>query len=324
MKKKLPPKVHEKHGRYFYVDKNKWTPLCRVSESPSELHRALAKLTGEPSKTLLGIFSDFTASRDFAALAESTRRQYKYFYFGRLNDFCGDLLPHEVEAADVAQYLQKRKVNKKGKGAISGNRERAALSSAYEWAMRHGKAKANPCRGIRRNPEKPSKVAIKSADLSAKIDEAPVHFAEVMQLAYLTGIRAVDLRALKLSNLTAEGIEFTESKTGKHVVTAWTPTLRELVDTILKARTERMTRQYANKYRAPRPAQEHDYLLTNRFGKPLTVWGVISNMRRLDTGFQFKAIRAKAQTDGGERNVLGHTGQMREVYTRRRKLVPVR
>lgn len=37
-----------------------------------------------------------------------------------------------------------------------------------------------------------------------------------------------------------------------------------------------------------------------------------------------EALRPKAQTDGGDRNVIGHTGQMRERYTRERKLVPVR
>jgi hypothetical protein len=48
-----------------------------------------------------------------------------------------------------------------------------------------------------------------------------------------------------------------------------------------------------------------------------------AGLRRLDVDWSFRKIRPKAQTDAGERNVLGHTGQMRERYTRKRKLVPV-
>ena len=86
-----------------------------------------------------------------------------------------------------------------------------------------------------------------------------------------------------------------------------------------------MTRQYKNQYRKPRNLPVHDLLFTNRFAKPLTMWGLTSNMRRLETdGWSFRALRPKAQNDGGEKNVIGHTGQMREVYTKERKLVPVR
>jgi hypothetical protein len=85
-----------------------------------------------------------------------------------------------------------------------------------------------------------------------------------------------------------------------------------------------MNRPYANKYKKPRAPIVHDFVLVNRFGKPCTEWQIISNIRRLDTGWSFRAIRPKAQTDAGDsRNVLGHTGQMRALYTRRKKLVPV-
>ncbi|HTY49452.1 MAG TPA: hypothetical protein VMB48_07155 [Steroidobacteraceae bacterium] len=40
--------------------------------------------------------------------------------------------------------------------------------------------------------------------------------------------------------------------------------------------------------------------------------------------FKFRLIRAKAQTDAQEKNVLGHMGQLRERYTRERRLQAVR
>ena len=132
------------------------------------------------------------------------------------------------------------------------------------------------------------------------------------------------LASIKALGYTDAGIEYTESKTGKQVCIAWTPTLRRLVRDIVKAREAVINRPYANPYKKPREASAHDRLLTGRFGQPLTAWGITSNMRRLGVDWSFRAIRPKAQTDAGERNVLGHVGQMRERYTRKRKLVPVR
>ena len=51
-RKRLPPKVHEKCGRYYYVHQNKWKSLSRVEEGVRELHRRLAILEDEPPKTL--------------------------------------------------------------------------------------------------------------------------------------------------------------------------------------------------------------------------------------------------------------------------------
>lgn len=255
-----------------------------------------------------------------ADLAPDTVKQYRYFLFGILNDTFGHQMPSEINDGTIAQYLETRK---KAGSPVAGNRERAALSAAFEYAMRNGLATYNPCRGVSRNKERGSKVYVESKDLSEVMDRAPDHFARFMQLAYITGMRATDLRLLKLSDITPEGLWYIESKTRHRVAMAWTPTLRGLVDEILAARAERINRPYANPYKKPRAPQTHGFLLINRLGNPVGKWGIISNIRRLDPGWSFRAIRPKAQTDAGERNVLGHTGQMRALYTRRKKLVPV-
>jgi hypothetical protein len=303
-RRKLPPKVHEKGGRYYWVDKNKWTGLSRVADGTRELHRRLAILTDLPPNTLAGIFASFAASA-LLELRPATQKQYSYFLANVLDEAFGHLAPAEIDDSTIAQYLERRK---KAGAAVSGNRERACLSSVFEYAMRQGWAARNPCRGVRRNKERASKVDIESADLSDAMDRAPAHFARVLQFGYLTGAREIDCILMPVAAVTPQGIEYTENKTGKRVSIEWTPTLRGLVREILEARGER----------------EHGRLLTNRFGKPLTMWGIISNIRRLGVNWSFRAIRPKAQTDGGDRNVIGHMGQMRERYTRRRKLVPVR
>jgi len=259
-------------------------------------------------------------------LAPSTQKQYSYFFFGTeraqgmLGRIFGHKMPDEVQATDIAQFLQQCEDTG---GPATGNRAKAALSSVYEFAMRKGWAKRNPCRDVRRNKETASKVRIKSSvELSAKMDQAPDHFAPVMQFAYLTGVREIDIIKMTVAAVTPDGIRYIESKTGKPAWHPWTPTLRELVREILEARQARMSHRYVNKYRKPRELPAHDRLFTNRFGKPLTMWGITSNMRRLETdGWSFRSLRPKAQNDGGD---LGHTGQMRETYTKERKLRTVR
>lgn len=319
IRKLHPPKVHVKDGRYYYVDRNKWTGLSRVEEGLRELHRRLAILTDQPPNTFAGIFSAYADSA-LLELRPHTQRQYTYFLFGILTRVFGHMTPAEIDDSTIAQYLEARK---NAGAAVSGNRERACLSSVFEFAMRKGWARRNPCRGVRRNRETPDKTNLPSEVLAPAIDRAPPHFARVMQFGYLTGVRMCDLVALRVDAVRPEGICFTESKTGKPVAIEWTDTLRGLVREILEARQALMTKPYADKYKR-RELPQHDFLLTNRFGKPLTERGIISNMQRLDAGFSFRKIRPKAQTDGGDRNVLGHTGQMRERYTRARKLVPVR
>lgn len=322
-----PPKVHVKDGRYYYVDKNKWTGLSRVNEGLRELYRRLAIHAGEPGGNLMAIFVDYAGSA-MLKLAPSTQKQYSYFFFGTpdsegiLAIAFGHQMPDEVKPTDIAQFLDKCETTE---GPVTGNRAKSALSSVFEYAMRKGRAKSNPCRGVRRNKERGSKVRIERTSLVNTLDRAPDHFALVMQFAYLTGVREIDIIKMTVAAVTPDGIRYVESKTGKPAWHPWTDILRGLVREILESRHERMNRPYANKYRKPRELPVHDRLFTNRFGKPLTMWGITSNMRRLKTdGWSFRALRPKAQTDGGDKNVIGHTGQMRELYTRERKLVPVR
>lgn len=326
IKRLRPPKVHVKDKRYYYVDKNKWTALSRVSEGLRELYRRLAILNDESPGNLLAMFVAY-AETAMTELSASTQKQYTYFFFGTeqtegiLNRTFGHLTPADVEPTHIAQFLEKAKETG---GPVAGNRAKAALSSVFEFAMRKGWAKSNPCRGVRRNKERQSTVDIDTQVLAEDVERAPPHFARVVQFAYLTGMREIDAIKLTVQALTPEGIAYTESKTGKQVLHTWTPTLRQLVREILEARQEAMTRPYKNKYKKPRALPVHDRLLTNRFGNPISMWGVTSNVRRLDVDWSFRNIRPKAQTDGGDRNVIGHTGQMRERYTRRRRLVPVR
>src|SRR6185369_13009374 len=122
-------------------------------------------------------------------------------------------------------------------------------------------------------------------------------------------------------NLKEDHIEWTESKTGKENSCPISKALRHCLNTaqahreIIAARHEAMGR--------PEKAAEvrnQPFVFLTAHGLPWTVWGLQSALRRFKAGFQFRQLRPKAQTDSPDRNILGHVGQMRERYTRRRKL----
>jgi hypothetical protein len=238
-------------------------------------------------------------------LRPPTQRDYRRIVATRLIPFCGHMARNTLKSTHVAQYLEARKTEG---AATAGNRERACLSSACNYGMRRGWLESNPCHGVRRNTERPSKAYVAHEALSGAIDRAQECLQDLLATAYLTGIRQTDLMLMRPEMAKGGRLKFIESKTGKPADYEITPTLKFFID------------------RATKRAKElgSAVLFTSPKGLPWSVWGLQSALRRLDMGFQFRQLRAKAQTDAPERNVIGHTGQMRAVYNRGDKRRPVK
>jgi integrase len=296
----LPPGVQPKHGRYFLIRRNKWLPLTRIDEGEVALLEAYYELTHADPHNMAGVLLAFVKD-GMSDLREPTRKDYRRIVVTRLIPFCGHMPRNSLKATHVAQYLERRKDEG---AAVAGNRERACLSSACNFGMRRGWLDFNPCHGVRRNRERPSKAYVEHDALSRAIDKAPECVQDLLAVAYLTGIRQTDLRLMTPQNVVGGRLQFTESKTGKPADYEITPTLRFFIERAL--------------------ARGGEMLFTSPKGLPWSEWGLQSAMRRLKAGFQFRQLRAKAQTDAPDRNVIGHVGQMRAVYTRADKRRPVK
>lgn len=296
----IAPGVTEKHGRYYVVRANKWLPLTRVDQGEVALLEAYYELTKADPHNMAGVLLSFVKN-GMTKLRAPTQKDYRRIVITRLIPFCGHMPRNALKPSHVAQYLDQRETE----GApVAGNRERAALSSACNYGMRKGFLEFNPCHGVRRNTERPSKVYVTDEALTAAIDRAPECVQDLLAVAYLAGIRQTDLRLMRPAAIQGGRLKFIESKTGKPADYEITPTLRFFID---RAR-----------------ARGGEFLFTSPRGLPWSEWGLQSAMRRLKPGFQFRQLRPKAQTDAPERNVIGHRGQMREVYTRGEKRRPVK
>lgn len=298
----LPSGVREKHGAWHYVERHQWRKLCRIAEGRERLYIRLQEVTGGVQGMCWHAILSYVA-RGMSDLAPATRKHYATTSLRMLHHF-GHWRLEDLEPTHCAQYLKWCRENHR---ATTGNREKALMSSIFEYAMAEGWTSRNPWRGVRRNKERPSKRYVSHGTLSEALDRAPPELQHLLAVAYLTGIRQTDLRLAIQSQVTSDGLLIDESKTGKRNVHEITPTVRRF----LKQAVER-ARTFGS-----------DFIFVSARGLPWSEWGLQSALRRFAPGFRFRDLRSKAQTDS-EKDILGHVGQMRERYHKRRKLSAVK
>ena len=296
----LPQKVHEKHGRFYYVHGNVWHPLTRKEEGSAALYDALQAVTGDNPATLGQIMTLYLA-RKLPELKPASQPEYQRIIENRLLHHFGHMPPNSLRPTHVAKYLELRK--NEG-AAIGGNREKAVLGSILSWAMRFGWVEQNVTYGVSRNPEHPSRRYVTDDEFREVLDRAPEALQDLLAVAYLTGLRQTDLRELKKDAVRKDGLRLRQSKDGKLREISWSPALKHFVDRAM-ARSS------------------GDYLFVGERGRPWSVFGLQSAMRRLKAGFKFRELRPKAASDA-DHNVLGHDAQMLSRYVRAQRLRPVR
>lgn len=304
----LPRGVHYKNGALYRVARNKWTWLC-LDGSERELHESLAALDPPERPTTIGELL-IAYLQQGADVQSSTLREYRRIALGRLTHHFGHMRIDALSQSHVAQYLQRRK--DEGAGPMA-NRERAVLSSAYEFGLRHGHAQVNPCRGVRRNIERASRAQVTHEQLRGLIDGAPAYWQPFLQAVYLTGWRVMDVARLERHALGRDGIRIVEKKNQVEHFKEWSPTLRSVIENAIAHGDEQ-----AGKRRRPKPVR----VFTGRYGQPLTYWAIASQMSRQGRPFELRQVRAKAETDAP--GTLGHRGQMQRRYTRSVRTRPVK
>lgn len=304
----LPIRVYLKGKTYYYLTPgNRW---IRLDNTLPGMHRALADtLSNEGRPRLNAIFDRYMAEVIPAKAPKTQHEQLRQL--GMLIKVFGHCYPEDVKPKHIADYLDTRSAK------VSANREIALLSHVYRKAMRWGLADVNPCQGIERNRERPDRRYITDADFSVIFAKAPAYVRSAMELAYLTGQRQADILKLRRSQLQDEGIYFKQSKTGKELIVRWTRELRAAVDRALSAPSTIAS----------------IWVIHNRKGQAYTSSGFQSVWQKLlrrcladgviQERFTFRAIRAKARSDGPDKRLLGHSNPdaMARIYQRKAEIV---
>lgn len=115
----------------------------------------------------------------------------------------------KVEPQHIKQYLRWRKDS-----PVRANREVAWLSAAWNWAREEGLTKtANPCAGVRRHRETARDVYVEDAEFDLLYEHGGEPLRNAMDVAYLLGLRPIDVLLIQETDIRNGALEVTPSKT---------------------------------------------------------------------------------------------------------------
>jgi integrase len=110
----------------------------------------------------------------------------------------------------VAIYRDKRTAK------VRANREIALFSHIFNLAREWGyTTKENPCRGVRKNKEKPRDFYVDEHVWAAVYSSAPAELQDAMDLAYFTGQRPADVLKMAFTDICDGALEVRQNKTSK-------------------------------------------------------------------------------------------------------------
>ena len=268
-RKDLPPRVYVKHNSYYYVYPNaKWKRLASVGQE-REMRVAWAHLEqpNEAYGTISALLDEYLSQ--YAATAKAPRtykdniKEAEY-----LKAFFGHMRPQDVQPRHVGSYLEENRLTR----AVRANREKALLSHAFTWAMRHPTwgciVLHNPCKGVTRNAETKRIRIVDDAEYLAVYKLANRSVQRLMTLIYRTLQRPSDIIKLGPNNIVqrmvhgtlTEVLLFRQSKTGAAVEIIISDEIREAL--------------YDGEH------SSHPFLIRNRNGKPYTLDGMNSNFAK--------------------------------------------
>jgi integrase len=293
--KHLPPCVFHRHGSYWYVKRGKWTKIgSTLSSALAEYSRIIAPPTGGCDDLL-----DRTLERSKETVKPNTYAQYRLVR-DKLKPVLAEFTPEQVESHHIAAILDHHR-----KTPNMANRMLTFLRLAFANGLTWGMCKTNPCYGVKRHVEHRRDRYLEEYPIIWK--RSPPQLRAIMDIAYITAQRIGDVLAIRLSDVTPEGIYFKQQKTGKRLLVN-APDLPEAV--------RRAKRLHSNVRGLT--------LFHGRGGKPLSYYGVRSAFERACKAAEVKDatlhdIRAKSLTDAKRqgKNATTLAGHSTEAMTNR-------
>lgn len=289
--RKLPPRLHLKNGRYYYVHRNTWTALSR------DYHDALveyARLIRPASSGMQELLDSFIAHIR-PTVAKGTLHTYGCAV-ERLRAAFVEFAPHQVKPVHVAQVLDHHRAT-----PSMANVMRNVLKQCFAYAVRTGLAETNPVRDIAPFKEKKRGRYLTGAEFAAIRAKATPTLAAIMDVCYITGQRIGDVLKIRHADIDERGLFFQQQKTGNRLRIEMTDDLRAAIDAA----------------RALHPRLRGLTLFHTRQGKPFSYSTVRTLWQRATTAAgvadaHLHDLRAKAATDAraqglDSRALLGHT-----------------
>jgi integrase len=242
LRQHLYARVLKTKTSYFTQVDGKYTPL---GSDRAEAERKLDVILGmDHADTIESMCRSYLAEQrkllaagDRGALSERTISDYTTSLNVYVLPVFGKERPSNFKPKDAAKFLDNAR---KAGRTVRGNRDMAALASAFNHGMVLGLVDENPCRGVRRNREHARKRLVQVAELNAFLAHAmgkggsAYLVALIACLTALSGRRRAEILALPLSAITSDGIRCRSAKvkageTAREYLIEWSPMTRQLV-----------------------------------------------------------------------------------------------
>lgn len=305
---KLPPYVYKRKSRYelrVYVGKNqpmKAVYLCQPDAPISEVWQAYERLQHEKVINLRWLLNEYRQSPQFKKLSATTQRD-RFAMIDRIIAYkmksgkaFGEAEIKRITSGSLRKYLDARE---RDKAPVSGNRELAIISVAWNWALeRDMTLLTNPCQVVKPNQEQARTRYVSEDEYQAVYDAAPRYIKQGMELAYLCRMRRIEIINATRAQILKEGFDTKRGKGSRDAITEWSDRLSEAVK--------------------PSEGVSSIYILHNDNGQKITEHAFKSAWRRLQAKmpklgvekFNFHDIKAKGVSDviGGDDEKMDASG----------------
>lgn len=220
----LPACMYQKHGAYYLVRKGKWKRLgTDFQASLAEYAKLLDKGSQGGMPKLIDDALEHMRTRTKPPLKPNTLKQYEAAC-ERLKENFADFEPREV----LQRHVVALKLHMADTPNMS-NRVISVLRAVFTYALEQQIVDSNPCIGVRRHLEHKRDRYITHGEFQAICENSSANMRVIYEMCYLTGQRIGDVLAIRLADISAEGIAFKQEKTSAKLLVQMTPDLEELI-----------------------------------------------------------------------------------------------
>lgn len=292
MPRKYPIRLHEKNGGFYYVFRNKWTFLSRDYAEALNLYAPL--IAPKPAGRLPD-FIDRAIAR--LSLAPNTLKAYR-IAAGKLKIAFEQFNPSDFKPHHFYKWITVKKITDS-----MAQLYRSVMIHAMALAVEEGEIDTNPMREVKNWKGGKRDRYLTDSEYLAIREKASPTLRAIIAISLQTGQRIGDVLKMTYADISEAGVYVQQEKTGEKLRLAWTPDLREAIDTAKSLHTsvKGMT------------------LFSTKKGKPLpysTVrgWWLKARADAGVTDGNMHDIRAKAATDADDQGLdsmalLGHRSE---------------
>ncbi|WP_462382206.1 tyrosine-type recombinase/integrase [Pseudomonas sp. Marseille-QA0892] len=217
----LPACMYMKHGAYYYVKKGKWKSLGKDYQ---DALLAYARITSQAEQGGMPGLIEKVLEHMTPNWAPNTVTQYRQAA-DRLKEIFAEFEPHQVMPKHVAAIKMDM-----AKTPSMANRVISFLRVVFQHALEWQLVESNPCIGVRRHVESKRDRYMTDAEFQAILSHCSEYMRCIFEMCYLTGQRVGDVLAIRLADITEEGIAFKQQKTGARLIVGMTPDIQEVID----------------------------------------------------------------------------------------------